>query len=340
MSQASTKTIQSAHFDRVKFQQADQSISTGTHNNTDSETMSQVLEELNEVAREAASERYTHPVVRTLYKTWITLVGKNAVTITREQARGIEKTLQQSKAHLQGIDHELRAESRRYEQQIAELRSTKESVDIFYYGVRGYAQQITELETLVVAHRTGKKPRDVQLVVLDSECYDFDIPQLEQLKSQVQTKKRVAELELSELYARASITSTKLEQSNRTLQVLRAQYNHGHQDMVSQLEQLCATYSPEFMVMFEQQLRRAKLQERVESAINTRTRVAETVSEYVESNLDVLLNPYQASFSSNANGNTIGKRLEDALDTWAQTGEVGREALRTKAEAGFNQFLV
>ena len=329
-------------FDRNAFVKADEEISMHVQSaTTDSGTIKEIIEDANELARSAAArERFSQSFAQSAYKAYLTLMGRDAVAITNDQARGIEKVIKENEKQLRSIDRDLRLKSREYEAFLSELNILREKVDTYEFGISGYRKQIDEIGFLIAAQREGNSHGSVvELSALDPDCYSMDVSDLQNMRVEIKTKIRAVELELSNLYFKASNITTQLEQSERTRRVLEAQYNTGLEDMGRQLEQQCGFYSPDFIMICKQQIERAKLQEKAENSINQRARVVEVVTSFLEGNLGLILNPYKARFYRSHEGEKAGAEIEKALDTMAERGEVGMESLRTKAYAGFNQFL-
>ena len=333
--------VDEADFDKSRFRKVDGEISMHAQSaTTDSGTIKYIMDDANEIARDAAAkQRFSHPIAQSVYKSWLTVWGKDAFAITNDQARGIEEVIRASEKQLRSVDQDLRAKSRKYESMLSELGDAKESVDRFEFGIQGYRRQIEEAGLLIAAKREGRSPEEVKLEALDPDCYAMDVSDLDKIRVKIETKIRTAELELSKFYFTASNVTTQLEQTQRTIRVLKAQYNTGLEDMGRQLEQQCGFYSPDFITICKQQIERAKLQEKAEKRINQRTKVVETITGFLETNLDLILSPYRAQFYRSDEGVRAGTEIEKALDAMAERGEVGMESLRTKAYAGFNQFL-
>lgn len=328
-------------FDRDSFLEADKEISSYIRQGTvKSGEMKDILDEFNDVARNsAASQRFTHPVAQFLYKSVLTLTGKDAVAISSDMAKSNKAIAQECKKTVRNLNNDINLKSKEYERMTSNFSELDQRITSFELGITGYQMQLQEINDIIVAKRNNQGMDCVELQALDPGCLEMDVYDLDKLRVQVTNKVRNVELELSTTYFETANLATQMEQNESTMNVLGTLYKNSFEDLDRMREQQSGFFSPDYVMIWKQQIESAKLQENAEKNINSRAKVVEDINVFLSDNLESIMNPYKANYNRNNVGSRAGKDIEEAFDSMAERGEVGMESLRTRAHAALNKYL-
>jgi hypothetical protein len=328
--------------DAESFRAADKKVSSGIRSGySGSKSIEQARDQINtNVIKSAAKEKTDNGFLQKIVEWYYVLRGKTGEQIVEENQSNVNEVLAEGEHGLKNIATLLRKASRKQEAILGRISSITGDVRTYECALAGYETQISEIESIISAYRSGKNPREtVTLDLLPAEYLSKDAKTLDRIKETIRDKKRSADIELTSLYGRLTAEGLKMNAAEEATQRLDGQYKNAMKRHVDRIEQQSKFTPVGYMTSIEVQVGVAKTEEKMEKSINKRNKVAGDLYKSVEENLDTILNPYEADYSADYDAEKAKNTIDNSFNEMGKQGEVGFESLRDKAQAVVNKYL-